>query len=835
MSEAGACALEHVEHVLACLLRLRDVLVLSILVVDAFAPLSALLAVEHLAHRLVVEPGLVEDGVDFLHQRHAVGVGHEAVPEHALALAGVVVAAFGRPGEQVVVPRVEEHRCVIDAEDGVVIVVDERPVHAVLGVEHGVLHRLVNGTEAQQVDVVGTELRQVEVVFLLAVPLLLVVLAAVHPRAERLQRCGGAAAVGIAELEGILPPAVEAAHVGEQGDGVVAVEELHALHLRVVERLAAHLQGGEAVDVLGALVVVEVVLAEAGHRRAGRLALEEDDGEAVDGGSHVVGVLVLGRPRLCLRAQGVDAILLHVSRVARLVEHGIIHESVPQASHARVVRARRLGIVGLQAPAGDGGGARLEGILAALDDVAVSVAHDGVVLARLGLAVDAEVLSGIGDGRRSLQAYVAFLDGEILRHVGHVAKLDVDGVGVPLALSRLVADRHDVVDVARDNHDGDAGVHLVGVDAAACAVDVVACGDAQQVAGVDGEVAEGFVGGDGAVVDAYGAHAHRAVAAADGEVLAGHERVAGVHLHGPFEDAVVDDEDEVAVVARRGIDDEGQVQAVAAAVARLHRDASSRRQLSIGGGDGQSRSAAGHVDHGGIVVDEVAHLVVNLDGLAHRLRHRFQRAVAHLYARSALDDECAVDPSALAVPLEVRERRADALVGPRRGVGLGVAAPLGVKVEGEPVGHLLNLGAAAFDHHADAPGIAASGEGQRVGALGGGHVVHCGDRLQRGLDRLDDAAVLADVHLGTEVAAVVDGELVGEALILRGVDGDAAVGSGRRQLQPQHDIRRDAIPRAAGGRHNEVEVERLAEVVLPVVGDVGMELHAVDALGQAAG
>ena len=58
---------------------------------------------------------------------------------------------------------------------------------SVLGREHGVLHRLVDGSEAHEVDIVGCDLVDIKVVPLLGGKGIGVALHAHHPLAKRLQ------------------------------------------------------------------------------------------------------------------------------------------------------------------------------------------------------------------------------------------------------------------------------------------------------------------------------------------------------------------------------------------------------------------------------------------------------------------------------------------------------------------------------------------------------------------------------------------------------------------------------------------------------------------------
>ena len=414
------------------------VLVLRVQVVDALAELRALLRVEH------VEDGRVRHPFPDAHVGRRQLAGEllpQVLPKHAV-VPGVGIDGldlrrqFRVGGVLVHVPRVLQAAVIAHAEDGVAVVeyhVGERLVlvRVIPEGHHHVLHALVDAAHDVREHVVVAQVVHVKPVRKLRLELRPVVLRALHPLHQRLEvfRLPGSGlvlrvdvvVVREARLEHLQPVrrAVLALRVEvvvqEHAHRVVVVQELPAFGRVLPSELLRHprlvMVAGyveEAKHGLGALVVVEVELAQELRGFLQRTAVEQVARLAVNRRAHIIGVAAVAVPLRRGKLPGRRQDVLH------------------QLGHTGVVRAGAFREVGLQAEAVHRRGlfpaaaCRAEGVFRLFLQLA---AHALLVTAEVQVAghlrgvleVDAVVLYRIGKRACALQADAAAHAAEVQR------------------------------------------------------------------------------------------------------------------------------------------------------------------------------------------------------------------------------------------------------------------------------------------------------------------------------------------------------------------------------------------------------------------------------------
>ena len=475
------------------------VLVLRVQVVDALAELRALLVIEH------VEDGRVRHSFTDAHVGCRQLVGEllpQVLPQHAVVPGVGVDGLFGcrqlRVGGVLVhVPRVLQAAVVANAQYGVAVVeyhVGERLV--LVGVvpegHHHVLYPLVDAAHDVREHVVVAQVVHIKIVGQFGLELRPVVLGGFHPRDNPLQ-VGGYLRAGLvlrvqvvvvreAELEHLHPVRFPVLALGrkvvvqEHAHRVVVVQELHALGRVLPAELRAHpflvvvaWDVQEAEHGLGALVVVEVELAQELRRLLQHPTVEQVAGLAVDGRAHVVGVAAV-------------AMLLRRGQFPGRRQH-VLH----QFGHTGVVRRRALGVVGLQAEAVHRGGLFLRAVRRAerIYCLLLQLATHALLVAtqvqlpghfRRVLEVDAVVLYRVRQRARALQPDAAADAAEVqslaaLHHAQHLVHV-VFRVFV-VVHRRLQHRGHAVVLPARDDDVPHAVRHAVDRHVAAVVDHVV--------------------------------------------------------------------------------------------------------------------------------------------------------------------------------------------------------------------------------------------------------------------------------------------------------------------------------------------------------------------------
>ena len=313
-----------------------DILEVAVLVVDTLRPVSHLLDVEHLQHRLRAH--VRADRGCRLHQLVGQSLPHE-LPQHAVVPGegiGPDAVVVGLLGDRIVVG---QHSIVTAAEDCVGVVRQEIPLQPIPGGKHHVLGPLVHSHEVIGEQVPCAQRIDVEILRHLCSKALRVILARIDPtpqplhgRTVFLMRIRPYRVGLVAEFQCI----VEFGHVvcREQAERFAVVQELKTdafvaaagQRLFIVETLDAL----KSVYLMAfGLLVVEVELAEISVRAAPILIVESVARESIDRDAHVVLSLICS-----LRGRQESAFLPDV-----------IHQ--PHCS--RVVRRRRVGEVRLQA------------------------------------------------------------------------------------------------------------------------------------------------------------------------------------------------------------------------------------------------------------------------------------------------------------------------------------------------------------------------------------------------------------------------------------------------------------------------------------------------------
>ena len=259
------------------------------------------------------------------------------------------------------------------AVDGIVIVQDVIPLDAILGSEHSVLYELVSTCVTHQVAPISRHLVDIQVLPLLSGEVLLT--DSRHPLAESLEvsrvRCLG---VWVTALKRLAPSLVKAFYRSKECKGVTVVQDLPTLHLRVVEVWNTL----ESEHALGGLIVVEVVLTDEYNIVIRRRAVEKEDWETVNGGSDIIRVVSFYGFLLSLSTKFILSVNLSIEQ-----------RIIPKPCDTRIVRSRRLRIVGFQTPTIHWLCARLESIEFILYDIAVSIVKHRI--SHL-LGVDSKVL-----------------------------------------------------------------------------------------------------------------------------------------------------------------------------------------------------------------------------------------------------------------------------------------------------------------------------------------------------------------------------------------------------------------------------------------------------------
>ena len=215
-----------------------DVLVIAVLIVDGLAPFGCLLHIEHPYHIVIRQPHVpgsltctVKSLVYRRHKVHKFRAALEQIPEQRIVTRIAIHVRALNLRLAVNVPIVFQQTVIVKPENGIIIVIDEEPYLSVLRSKHGVLCDLVHTAETHQIDVVGSHLIGVKVLFPFAVELVLVSLARIHPCIERLQVACVLIGIGVSSLESVSPIGVKPVRVSrEQPVRITRIELLPALH-----------------------------------------------------------------------------------------------------------------------------------------------------------------------------------------------------------------------------------------------------------------------------------------------------------------------------------------------------------------------------------------------------------------------------------------------------------------------------------------------------------------------------------------------------------------------------------------------------------------------------
>ena len=313
-----------------------DILEVAVLVVDTLRPVSHLLDVEHLQHRLRAH--VRADRSCRLHQLVGQSLPHE-LPQHAVVSGegvGPDAVVVGLLGDRIVVG---QHSIVTAAEDCVGVVRQEIPLQSIPGGKHHVLGPLVHSHEVIGEQVPCAQRIDIEILRHLCRKALRVILASIdptpqplHSRTVFLMRIRPYCVGLVAEFQCI----VELRHIVRckqtQRFAVIQKLETDTLVAAAGQRLfiVEPLDTFETVHLMAfGLLVVEVELAEISVRAAPILIVEPITRESIDTNPYVVFPFVGS-----LRGRQESALL-----------PDIIH----QPHRSCVVRRRRIGEVRLQA------------------------------------------------------------------------------------------------------------------------------------------------------------------------------------------------------------------------------------------------------------------------------------------------------------------------------------------------------------------------------------------------------------------------------------------------------------------------------------------------------